>query len=446
LPSIQTKLSNTFWLALAYRREKKLSRRSTDELVALQNQRLQGLIEIAWQEVPFYARLLQNSGLKVKDIRSAEDLARLPLLDKLDLTRFPGKYEAPPYAGGDGLTLRSSGTSGLHRTLRHETRSILSALAAGRRHRLAMMGFVGREFGYREAILNRPGHAGQQIRMFIESRTVTAKRLDLQRIYISPSTPFVKIAEHLNAFRPDVIRGIGSHLGAFYRWVYESKATCHIPKAIAFGADAMLASDREILEQKLGVPVFGTYQAVEALRIGYECEARQGYHLYLDQCVVRVVDSAGLDVGPGGRGEAVITNLMNRATPVINYRLGDVVTQAVGDCPCGLSTPRLMSIDGRLDDLIIRPDGTRMPALVLIPSLQAMAGVRQVKIIQVEMNRFVLQVVSSQGASFHHASLIDVFRKVLGAAVMVEIETVEGLKPEASGKTKSFVSMVNSEW
>ncbi|MDZ7639873.1 MAG: hypothetical protein U5J83_16750 [Bryobacterales bacterium] len=267
--------------------------------------------------------------------------------------------------------------------------------------------------------------------------------MELQRVYLSPSTPFAEIAERLQAFRPDVVRGIGSHLGAFYRWAYESKAVCHLPRAIAFGADAMLPSDRECIEGSLGIPVFGTYQAIEALRMGYECEARQGYHLFTDQCVVRVVDATGRDVAPGERGEVVITNLMNRAMPVINYRLGDLVTVATGDCPCGIRTPRLMSIDGRLDDLILRPDGTHMPALVLVPGLQAVPGVRQVRIEQVEMNRFLLQVVALAGASYHPPALRQVFNGVLGPEALVEIETVEELRRESSGKMKSFVSKVS---
>jgi phenylacetate-CoA ligase len=52
---------------------------------------------------------------------------------------------------------------------------------------------------------------------------------------------------------------------------------------------------------------------VEALRIGFQCEARQGFHISTDQVAVRVVDSAGADVAPGERGELILTNLTNRA-------------------------------------------------------------------------------------------------------------------------------------
>jgi phenylacetate-CoA ligase len=411
-----------------------------NSLRALQEQRLRRLVQVAGREVPFYARLFTDHGLGAGDIRSAQDLSRLPLIDKLDLTLDPGKFEAARFASLDGLTLRSSGTSGLSRTFRHESRSILSALAAGRRQRLVLQRFVKREAGYREAVLNRPGHAGQQIRAFIASRTLTPRSLELHRLYLSPAQPFPDLARQLTGFAPDVIRGIGSHLGAFFRWVFESNTACHRPLAICYGADAMHPSDRQLIQERLQIPVLGTYQAVEALRLGFECEARQGYHFFPDQCLVRVVDAAGRDVAPGERGEAVITNLVNRATPVINYRLGDFVTLAAGPCSCGRSTPRLLSIDGRLDDLIDCPGGTRMPALVLIPTLQAVPGVHQVQVEQLEMGAFLLRVVAHRGLTCDFSALRLPFTNLLGPRTRVDIECVDELQREASGKMRSFIS------
>ncbi len=434
------RLANTVWLANACRAESRLPFLPLQRLRELEARRLRRLVQLACREVPFYARLFTDRGLDVRDIRTAEDLSRLPLIDKLDLTLHPGKFEAARFASQDGLTLRSSGTSGLFRTFRHESQSILSALAAGRRQRLVLKRFVGRETGYREAVINRPGHAGQQIRAFIESRTITPRAVELDRLYLSPALPFPEIARRLSEFAPDVIRGIGSHLGAFFRWVSESNTPCHRPRAICYGADAMPPPDRRLIEERLAIPVLGTYQAVEALRLGFECEARQGYHFFPDQCIVRVVDAAGRDVAPGQRGEVVITNLVNRATPVINYRLGDLVTLAAEPCSCGRPTPRLLSIDGRLDDLIDRPDGTRMPALVLIPSLQAVPGVRQVQVEQFETGEFLLRVIAQQGQSCDFQALRLPFTNLFGPQTQVEIEMVDELQREASGKMKSLIS------
>jgi hypothetical protein len=103
-------------------------------------------------------------GVVPDDIRGADDLRRLPLVDKLELTLHPERFSPPGGDARDRLRLVSSGTSGLRRRFRHDRWSILGSLAAGRRQRLALAYFVGREAGCREAVVNRPGSAATQIR------------------------------------------------------------------------------------------------------------------------------------------------------------------------------------------------------------------------------------------------------------------------------------------
>lgn len=399
-------------------------------------------MQFVFREVPYYRDKMQLLGLQPQHFQTTADLAKFPLTPKLDLTLQPELFSPASWDKRDGLTLQSSGTSGLRRSFRHDTKSILTSLAAGRRQRLALQHFTGKESGYREAVINRPGHAGEQIRAFIESRTLTPAGVELKRLYAPPSLPFSELLNRLNQFQPTVVRGIGSHLGAFYRWVHDSGASLHTPCAITYGADAMLPSDRQLIETSLGIPVVSTYQSVESLRIGFECEHRRGFHISTDQVAFRVVDSQGQDAGPGQRGELILTNLINRATVVLNYRLGDYVTLSEGPCPCGRSLPLICSVDGRLDDLIARPDGTKMPALVLLPPLQSIPGVRQVQIEQRNYDAFYLKILPFASQGFDRTDVEAVFRRQIGASVKIEIETVSRLESESSGKMKSFTSKV----
>ena len=126
-----------------------------------------------------------------------------------------------------------------------------------------------------------------------------------------------------------------------------------------YGADRLSDADRLLIETEFGVPVLSTYQAVEALRIAFQCERRHVFHMSLDQVAVRVVDANGKALGPGSTGEIVISNLTNRATVLLNYKLGDVVTLGGSPCPCGRSLPTIERIEGRADDLIVLPGGQR---------------------------------------------------------------------------------------
>lgn len=412
---------------------------SEDELMARQSSRLRAIVQHAWQRVPYYRDWMRQAGAGPNDLRSAADLRRMPLVDKLALTLEPDRFSAHGYERKEGLTLLSSGTSGRRRSFRYDSRALFEALAAGRRQRVALRHFVGKEYGYREAVFNREGSAAEQIRSFWESRMVNPRGLDLTRRRFSLDLSFEDLLAGVNEFRPQVIRGIGSHLGAFLRWVAETGRRIEKPCVVTYGADLMAKSDRLVSEQELAIPVVSTYQAIEALRIGFQCEARGGFHISTDQVAVRVVDANGRDVAPGARGALVLTNLTNRAMVVLNYRLGDLVTAARGPCTCGRTLPLIEDIDGRLDDLIAKPGGTWVHALAILPGLQAVEGVRQVQVVQEELEAFRLRVVWVRGSAERPSELVAHLASVLGKSIRVSVERVEMLEQEPSGKVKSVV-------
>lgn len=239
-----------------------------------------------------------------------------------------------------------------------------------------------------------------------------------------------------------MLRGIGSHTGAFLRWVHETGRTFHKPKAVTYEADAMPKADRRLIEEDLRIPVVSSYQAIEAPRIGFQCEVRRGFHISTDMVAFRVVDSSGRDVAPGECGEFVLSNLTNRATVVLNYRLGDMVTLGRGPCPCGRTLPLIEGIDGRLDDLLVRSGGTSIHALAVLPQLQAVSGVCQVQVIQSTVDDFRLRVVWARGCPGEPAELRARMVSALGPRIRVLVESVDMLEQEPSGKVKTVICQV----
>ncbi len=207
--NILSRIGATGFTALLARKEKTLVTLSEDELAAVQSRRLQALVRHAWLHVPHYRESMHAAGMTPDDVRTAADLQALPLVDKLALTLEPERFAAEGYENRDGLTLLSSGTSGRRRRFRYDALALFEALAAGRRQRIALKRFVGRESGYREAVVNREGNAGAQIRQFWESRLLPFRGVELTRARFSPSLPFAALLSSLNEFKPEVIRGLG---------------------------------------------------------------------------------------------------------------------------------------------------------------------------------------------------------------------------------------------
>jgi phenylacetate-CoA ligase len=157
---------------------------------------------------------------------------------------------------------------------------------------------------------------------------------------------------------------------------------------------------------------------------------------------VRVVDKARRAVGPGETGEIVISNLTNRATVLLNYKLGDVVTLGSAPCPCGRTLPTIARIDGRADDLIALPGGQRIHSLVVLPSLHRVPGVIQVKLIQEDLQRFALQVVCVGTVDWPRTcqELDTALRSRLNHIRSVNVTRVDAIQPEPGDKVKAVVS------
>ncbi len=441
MANVLTRLRWTAFTAWHLRRESALPFWPLDRVLALQNQRVRDIVGFAFREVPFYREAMTKSRLRPEDIRTAEDLALLPLVGKPELQANPAQFTpARPRLGG--LTLQSSGTSGRSRAVHHDAPALFRSLVNGHRQRLALAAIVGKRTGYREAVIARLDGHHHEIREFYESHAWLPSRWELQRLMISPMETFPQILARLEQFRPDVVGGYGVHLGAYYRWVNRENAGCYLPKAIIYGAERMPDADRSVIEGQLGIAVFSFYQAAEALRIAFECEQRQGLHISLDQIAVRAINAEGGPVGPGGRGEIVISNLVNRATVLLNYRLGDVVTLGRGRCPCGRSLPTIESIDGRADDLVLLSDGSSVHSIGILRSLEAVEGVVQVQLVQEELRRFRLLVVWHEHAAWPggEATLRSSFAGSLGEDAALSIERVGAIVPDSGGKVRAAIS------
>ena len=438
-------LRKTYWNAYTLwhvRDEARLPFRPLDEITARQRRRVKGIVAHAYATVPYYREVMDAAGLAPRDFHTADDLAKLPILTGAQLARDPARFLSGGSANGPSLTLQSSGTSGFSKPISYDAAALFLALAHGHRQRHVLARFVGRMYGYREMRLVRDGSVAFQIRAFYESHSWVPKTVDLERSSASPGERFEETIARWNAVKPDVVHGYGSHVGALVRHALQRDLPLHRPKCVTYGADRLADADRALIEAELGVPVVSTYQAAEALRIGFQCEERRAFHLSVDHTAVRVVDREGHPVVPGSRGEIVISNLTNRASVVLNYRLGDIVTLGAQPCACGRTLPTIEGVDGRADDFIVLEDGRRMHALVALAPLLRVRGVVQVQLVQEDPHTGVLRVVCAAGRAWPSVQrdLGLAWRSTLGDALALRIERTDAIAPDTSGKVKAVIS------
>ncbi|MCL4487839.1 MAG: hypothetical protein M1570_06875 [Chloroflexi bacterium] len=408
----------------------------------IQNRRVRAMTRHAYDTVPFYRAAMDEIGLRPEEFRTAEDLRKLPLLTSEEIARSPDRFLSHRFANGPTLSLESSGTQGLRKPVRYDDDALLLALAHGHRQRVVIARFVGRTLGYREMTIERLDGTGYKLRKFYENHSMVPKQLDYARTFLSPAETTEDTIAAINRFAPQVIRGYGSHLGSIFRQAHGKQLALVKPKVVLYGGDSMSEADKRLIEDEIRVPVLSSYQAVEALRIAFQCERSAGFHVNLDQIALHVVDDQGDPVPNGIPGQVVISNLTNRATVLLNYQLGDMGTFTEEPCACGRTLPILTSIQGRANDCVYLPDGRIIHSLVLMPPLQSVKGTVRLQIVQTEPAHFEIRAVCASGVDWAHARLELEKRAhgVMGNAISIDVSRVDASAPDSGGKVRAVIS------
>lgn len=440
--SIAARLWWNAYLLWHVRGERKLPFKPLDEVIAIQNRRVRAIVKYAYETVPYYREVMDARGLKPRDFLCAEDLARLPVLTGEDLADDPDRFVSRRYRKGSGVDIRTSGTIGRAKIVHYDPAAMFQVLAATYRQRLVWAHFVGRTTGYREAVPARRGAMHDQVRTFYADHSWIPSGVDLQRAHIDAEIPLAQVAAELDDFKPDVVLGYGVFLGALFKWIALNRPDCHCPKVLIYGAEAMAEEHLRTLEEDLGVPVIANYEAAEALRLAFQCEYRQGYHISLDQVAVRIVDREGMTLPNGEIGEVIVSNLTNRATVLLNYAIGDRARLGTEPCGCGRSLPTIGSIEGRVHDCLVLPNGKLAISGGVLKRLLGVGSISQVQVEQFEMNRFVVRAVEVPGCDrvAIAAALENALADLIEGPVELEVEWVDVLAPGRGGKVRSVIT------
>jgi phenylacetate-CoA ligase len=438
-------LARLRWSAYAFlksRAESRLPFLPVEEIISRQNRKIRSIVSHAYATVPFYREAMDQARITPDDIQTSSDLEQLPLIAGNELAESPERFYSSLYSPANTLTLQSSGTNGMAKRVRYDYAALFEALAHGHRQREVMAQFVGRSAEYREMSIVREESISKYLRKFYEDHTWVPRKMDVRRRRLSLELAFSDLIDQIDEFRPDMLTGYGSHLGALFRWAIEQRREFHHPKLIWYGADAMSGADHKLIEQEAGIPVVSTYQADEALRIGFQCEERRGFHLSLDDVAVRVIKPDGQASEAGETGEIVISNLSNRATVLLNYRLGDMVTLPVEPCTCGRSLPVIENIAGRANDMIRLPTGELRHSLMFLAPLQKIPGVNKVQLVQNRDSSVQLNLVCRKGSDWPgiSRSALEISKKLIGQGVEVSARQLTEIPREPGGKIRTVIS------
>ena len=405
-------------------------------LAQLQAERLRALLVHA-QEVPYWRQLFAQLRFDPQHVNSAADLQALPLLDKATIRAH---VEAMKHPQARGLArFNTGGSSGEPLVFFIGKERVSHDVAAKWR----ATRWWGVDIGDPEIVVwGSPIELGSQDR-------VRAWRDRMMRTQLLPAFEMsdAKLDGFLHAMRvrrPKMLFGYPSALSHIARHAEaRGQRMDDLGIRVAFVTSERLYDEqRQAIGRVFGCPVANGYGSRDAGFIAHECP-QGGMHLTAEDIVVEIVDANGAPVPPGQAGEIVVTHLATRHFPFIRYRTGDVASMGLAPCACGRSLPTLREIQGRSTDFVVAEDGTVMHGLALIYILRDLPQVQSFKIVQHTLQHTAVQVVAGPGFEpSHEAGIVRGLRQRLGAGVRVDVQRVEAIAPEKSGKFRYVVSHV----
>jgi len=399
------------------------------------------MVAYAYRHVPYYRETMDRLGLSPADFRSAGDLTKLPLLEREHVQRDPEFFVSIAEPLANHLRLRTSGSTGRPCTFYHHHRAMFLNRAYAARARAAVAPLLDRRVGYRQTQIVALAGAYSRTQKFLHVHALLPPGVRLHRQVLSVSDPPEANVRRMNEFKPDVLISFGSYLAMLFAHLHATEKPFHRPRAIVYSADSLPKPVRHVIEKEYHIPVFGTYGAVEAPAIGFECEQHAGLHLNLDLYPMRIVDPDGNTLPRGERGEVVVSNLINRASVLLNYRLGDLATLLPNQCTCGRSLPLLSELNGRTYDFVALPTGGLERGARVGRGFKDIEGLWQWQVIQESATHFVVGLSVAETSDRQHIRQLVAarFTEMFGPLVTVDVQ-FDYIQRTVGGKVSPVIS------
>ena len=390
-----------------------------------QEVRLRALIKHAYQKVPFYHRLFKQENIAPNDIKTVEDLRKIPILSKNDLRNHFRELiasNAPAYKYGISST---SGSTGKPVTfyLDQQNREIEYA-AKWRQREWADVNINDKIASFR-TFRNWQGINFQSGKPRWKYNSLS-KELEFNMFGVNNAT-LAKQVEKLREFRPKLIEGYPSAREVWAKYILDQNIHGISPLAVQTSSEC-LYSRRAIIEKAFNCKVYDWYGQSEYVASAGECP-EGNYHI-TESGIMEFIKS-GEHVSDGEIGEIVGTGLYNYSMPLIRYRVTDIGRYSEDRCNCGRGLPIVRSLEGRVSDSILTSDGRILPGVTFeqywrheispfAPHLD------YVHVIQRSDRSILIQMVKKEGyAEKETMAILSGLHSLLGSEIQVEFEELD---------------------
>ncbi|KKW41031.1 MAG: hypothetical protein A3G64_02040 [Candidatus Liptonbacteria bacterium RIFCSPLOWO2_12_FULL_60_15] len=302
---------------------------------------LQRAVAYAYKEVPLYRKLFDKQGVAPSDVRTLDDVRRLPITSKQLFRRHPLEETTAAAFPGKIVWKETSGSTG-------EPFRFPSSYVHYLMRRFGPVGIGARTIAFMAWGNILPVEMFQrlriaEIRVHCEPRFKHFLHIPVSDLRKRPET----VVPRLKEFAPDLLNAHATILVELARLAhrFSPEERPHIPYMISHG-EVLTRTQRNYIREVFGAEPYNRYGLEEVGSVAIDCENHTGGHIHEESFIVEILDEADRPLPEGETGRIVITYFYNDVMPIIRYDTGDQGVVASGPCACGVPARRIL-VDGR---------------------------------------------------------------------------------------------------
>jgi len=415
---------------------------SRAELRAYQDERVGAIVAHAYETVAFYRERMDALGLAPRDVRSVDDLPKLPIVTRADLAAHGARMVTTATPRPRLWSVTTSGTTGAPVSVRWDHGVVVMTNACLWRARR----WAGFEFGRPYAtLLGRLVVPAEATRPPYWRVNRSWNQLLLSPLHVTAETA-TRYLEAMRDFGVEALEAYPSSAYVLARHARAARGRLNL-RAVFTTSEPLLPAQREVIEERFGCRVFDAYGQAERVMFSSECEAHDGHHLFEQYGVTEIVDDRGAPVHPGSPGRVVATSLHNLGMPLIRYELRDATAMAARSCPCGRTLALTKGVATKEEDLLVAEDGRLVSPSLLTGVFKDALRVAESQIVQRERGEVTVRIVRLDGYTDDDERLIaHGLRARLGERATVRFEYVSDIPRSARGKFRWVISTAPVSW
>jgi len=332
------------------------------ELQKIQDEKLQRLIRHCYKTVPYYTNLFNSIGIKPDDIRTREDLKKIPILTKqiirdnyddlFSMAIDPKRRRKSSTGGSTGTPLKFCIDNAEWSQWKASTLRAWEWYGLKLGDKIFSLG--GNSINQKKKLFTFKGTYDRLIMRNFKFSSADVSDGCMQRHY-----------EEFMRLKPAAMRGYGSSLYIFAKYIEKMQLPLCPLKVILTTGEVLMPEYRKNLEEVFKAPVYDAYGAGDGGILSHECPERDGLHITEESCVIEITDKQGNVLPDGEIGYVCTTDLENYVFPFLRYHVGDMAYIKKEKCSCGRQTRVIGQVLGRCGKLIYNKQGVPLSPTML---------------------------------------------------------------------------------